>query len=87
MTTATTTERRYNEAGRRNAMPQTLPTKKPILEDYYTPDELAAELKLCREHILLMGRKKEIVPTKIGRNVLFHRNDVAAYLLKCRREK
>lgn len=65
----------------------TAATKRDILDDFYTPDELAAALGFSREHVMLMGRKRDIVPTKIGRRTYFHTTDVDAYLRRCRRER
>lgn len=55
--------------------------KPPLLDDYQTPAELAAELNVCTK-TLERWRADRLGPkiTKIGRRVLYRRSAVAAWL-------
>jgi hypothetical protein len=57
-----------------------------LLADFLTPDETAAELKVCERTLDRWRRLDEGPPiTKLGRRTLYRRSSVQAWL--CKREQ
>lgn len=61
-------------------------TSPQLLSDYLTPEELAAELNVCETTLWRWRRLREgPAITKVGRKVLYRRDDVSAWLIANKR--